>query len=442
MFFCKYKIYHIKKRSTIYKKHKFKLIGIFLFVVLSIFIIYVENNIQSIISNKFSENKSYNLSIDDVDFSLSGKFALKNFLILDKNNDSIIYSEKLSVDPISLTKAIYGEEYIFRNINFIDGFINIKYLFDLSNLNTDLKIDDSLIFPSENTFITNLELKNFKIRDDNKVIIDLFNINLEDLEVYNNDFNLNINDINFKYGNFSISKLNSKVSYKNDTLSFNDFNLNLNNSNFYGGFNILNLFGTNDFKISGFIEESIINTSDFISNSNPKLFDVQSNFLIENNKVIINNIQISDNENYLQSSVVLSDFVDNAPKLIEISFDEFNSSSFELESVFPNIFGSILPSSLKSIGLFKLKVDLYYTDAMIQSSFDLSTKDGNVFSNLQLSDFTLIDNAKYDGDFKGSDINLSKIIGLPFLGKSNFDFSINGRGFTQEFLNTSIEGNI
>ena len=130
MFFCKYKIYHIKKRSTIYKKHKFKLIGIFLFVVLSIFIIYVENNIQSIISNKFSENKSYNLSIDDVDFSLSGKFALKNFLILDKNNDSIIYSEKLSVDPISLTKAIYGEEYYnFRNINFIDGFINIKYLF-------------------------------------------------------------------------------------------------------------------------------------------------------------------------------------------------------------------------------------------------------------------------------------------------------------------------
>ena len=65
-----------------------------------------------------------------------------------------------------------------------------------------------------------------------------------------------------------------------------------------------------------------------------------------------------------------------------------------------------------------------------------------MFFPTQLSDFTLIDNAKYNGDFKGSDINLSNIIGLPFLGKSNFDFSINGRGFTQEFLNTSIEGNI
>ena len=95
-------------------------------------------------------------------------------------------------------------------------------------------------------------------------------------------------------------------------------------------------------------------------------------------------------------------------------------------------FGSILPSSLKSIGLFKLKGDLGYTDAMIQSSFDLSTKDGNVF-NLQLSDFILIDNAKYNGDFKGSDINLSKIIGLPFLGKSNFDFSITCRGLLKNF---------
>ena len=238
----------------------------------------------------------------------------------------------------------------FQSVEHANMFIVMSEKIANESNNTDLKINDSLIFPSQNTFINNLELKNFKIRDDNKVIVDLFNIDLEDLEVSNNNFNLNINDINFKYGDFSISKLNSNVSYKNDTLSFNDLNLNLNNSNFNGGFNILDPFGNNDFKISGFFEESIVNTSDFISNSNPKLFDVQSYFLVESNKVIINNIQISDNENYLQSSVVLSDFVDNTPKLIRISFDEFNSSSLELESIFPNIFGSILPSSLKSIG--------------------------------------------------------------------------------------------
>ena len=110
-----------------------------MFVVVSLFIVYIENNIESIISNKFSQNKSYNLSIDDVDFSLSGKFTLNNFLILDKNNDSIIYSEKISVDPISLSKAIYNEEYNFKNINFIDGFINIKYLLGPSISNIDLK---------------------------------------------------------------------------------------------------------------------------------------------------------------------------------------------------------------------------------------------------------------------------------------------------------------
>ena len=409
---------------------------------MSLFVVYIENNIESIISNKFSQNKSYNLKIDDVDFSLSGKFDLKNFLILDKNNDSIMYSEKISVDPISLSKAIYNEEYNFKNINFIDGFINIKYLIGPSDLNIDLKIDDTLTLPLQNTLINNIELKNFKIIDESEVIVDLLNIEIVELEVFDNNFNLDVNDFSFKYKDYSISKLNTNISLKNKTLSFNDFNFNLNNSIFNGGINILDPLAKDDFKFSGFLEKSTINTSDFFSNSNPKLFEVESNFLFENSKLIINDLQIFDDKNYLNSSVVLSEFGDDIPKSIEISFNQFNSSSFELESIFPNIFGSILPSSLKSIGLFDLKGDLYYTETIIKSSFDLSSKEGNIFSNLQLSDFSNIDNAKYSGEFKGSDINLSNIVGLPFLGNSNFDFSINGRGFTQEFLNTSIEGNV
>jgi len=442
LFFCKYKIYQIKKRSDIYKNHKYKLIGIFLFIVISLFTIYIENNVESIISNKFSQNKSFNLSIDDVDFSLSGKFALKDFLILNKNNDSIIYSEKISVDPISLSKAIYNEEYNFKNITFNDGFINIKHLRGPSNLNMDLKIDETLTLPLQNIEINKIELKNFKIIDESEILADLLNIEIVELEVFDNNFDLDVNDFSFKYKDYSISKLHTNISLKNKTLSFNDFNFNLNNSIFNGGINIKDPFGKDDFQLSGFLEKSTINTLDFFSNSNPKLFEVESNFIIENNKAIINDLKIFDNKNYLHSSIVLSDIGDNIPKSIEISFNQFNSSSFELESIFPTIFGSILPSSLKSIGLFNLKGNLNYTDTIIKSSFDLSTDEGNIFSNLQLSDFSLIDNAKYSGEFRGSEINLSKIVGLPFLGKSNFDFSINGRGFTQEFLNTSIEGNI
>ena len=246
MFFCKYKIYHIKKRSNIYKKHKYKLIGVFLFVGVSLFIVYIENNIESIISNKFSQNKSYNLSIDDVNFSLSGKFALKNFLILDKNNDSIIYSEKISVDPISLSKAIYNEEYNFKNINFIDGFINIKHLLGPSNSNIDLKIDDTLNLPLQNIFVNNIKLKKFKIIDESEVIAYLHNIEIVELEVFDNNFDLDVNDFTFKYKDYSISELNTNISLKNKTLSLNDFNFNLNNSIFKGGINILDPFGKDD----------------------------------------------------------------------------------------------------------------------------------------------------------------------------------------------------
>ena len=106
MFFCKYKIYHIKKRKPIYKKHKLKLISLSILIIFSVLIFFIENNIQSIISNKFSENKSLNLSLEDIDFNLNGNFTIKNFLLSNKDNDSLVYSSKLSLDPISLTKAI------------------------------------------------------------------------------------------------------------------------------------------------------------------------------------------------------------------------------------------------------------------------------------------------------------------------------------------------
>ena len=443
MFFCKYKIYHIKKSKTIYKKHKLKIIGFFLLIIFSVTIFFIENNIQSIISNKFSENKSFNLSIEDVDFNFNGNFTLRNFLILNKNGDSIIYSSKLSVDPISLTKAIYDKNYEFRKINFNDGFIDVKF-FSNSNFsnNTSFKVNDSLFPFSSSAFIENLEFQKFKIKNNQEIIVDSLDFNIDEIKFSKNNIDLIIDDLNFKYKEYLISKLYSQISVKDQTLYFKEFNININNSLLKGAFRVINPLSLAEFKIIGFFENSKINTSDLILNSISKNLNLQSYFNLTNDKITFNDLEVSDENNFLKSSLVFSNFHKNKPELIEIIFDQFNSSSIELQTTFPNIFGSILPSSLGSLGAFKSSGVITYTNSLISSSFDLSTKNGSVFSNLQLSDFSLIDNAKYSGVFKGSNINLSNIIGLPFLGNSNFDLSIDGRGFTPELLNTSIEGNI
>ena len=172
MFFCKYKIYHIKKRKPIYKKHKLKLISLFILIIFSILIFFIENNIQSIISNKFSENKSLNLSLEDIDFNLNGNFTIKDFLLSNKDNDSLVYSSKLSLDPITLTKAIFNQKYEFRKIDLKNGFIDLKFFLDSSYVDkTSLSVNDSLIFFNSNFFIDNLNFEKFSIKKNSELIL-------------------------------------------------------------------------------------------------------------------------------------------------------------------------------------------------------------------------------------------------------------------------------
>ena len=443
MFFCKYKIYHIKKRKPIYKKHKLKLIGLFLLIIFSIAIFFIENNIQSFISNKFSENKSFNLSIEDVDFNLNGNFTIKNFLLLNKDNDSLLYSSKISVDPKSLTEAIFNQKYELGKLDLKNGFIDLKFFLDFSSVErTSLGVNDSLIFFNSNFFIENLNFDKFNIKKDGELILNDFNFDINKLEFSKKKFNLIIEDLNFSYKEYQFSKLYSKISFFEETLFLDDFDLKINNSFFRGSLKVNNPINSSKREVIGFFEDSKINSSDLISNSRSKVFDFQSSFNFTNSKIFFKDLNVSDNYNMLKADIVLSNFENNRPKQIKIDFNQFNSSSNELQKTFPNIFGSILPSSLKTLGLFKSTGNISYNNSLIRSSFNLSTKNGKIFSNLELSDFDLIDDAKYTGNIKGSNVNLSKIIGLPFLGKSNFDFSINGQGFTQELLNTSIEGSI
>ena len=195
MFFCKYKIYHIKKRKHIYKKHKLKLISLLLLIIFSVLIFFIENNIQSIISNKFSGNKSLNLSLEDVDFNLNGNFTIKNFLLSNKDNDSLVYSSKLSLDPISLTKAIFNQKYELRKIDLKNGFIDLKFFLDSSSVDkTGLSANDSLIFFNSNFFIENLNFENFSIKKNSELILKDFNFDINKLKFSEKNLELIVKD--------------------------------------------------------------------------------------------------------------------------------------------------------------------------------------------------------------------------------------------------------
>ena len=110
--------------------------------------------------------------------------------------------------------------------------------------------------------------------------------------------------------------------------------------------------------------------------------------------------------------------------------------------IFPQIFGTIIPSSLKSLGRFSLDGVAKINSNQVESDFDLKINQGSIKSSLKISELSKIDNAVYEGSIKGFNFDLSKFINIDGLGRSDFELGITGRGFTTKYLNSSVIGKI
>ena len=80
--------------------------------------------------------------------------------------------------------------------------------------------------------------------------------------------------------------------------------------------------------------------------------------------------------------------------------------------------------------------------ASFEKSFAHKTSTGRKTSTLFCLAFSNIDNASYDGTISGFDLDLSSFVNMRNIKKSNFKFEIKGKGFTKEFLNSSVNGKI
>jgi hypothetical protein len=97
---------------------------------------------------------------------------------------------------------------------------------------------------------------------------------------------------------------------------------------------------------------------------------------------------------------------------------------------------------MKNLGTFNFTGDTSITTSELITKSAIRSAIGNAKTNLILGNIQDIDNAFYKGTLVLTDFNLGKITGTTSLGKMTADLSFNGKGFTQEKLNTGIDGTI
>ena len=290
----------------------------------------------------------------------------------------------------------------------------------------------------------------------------LSNINLDfsGINFLNNQIDLYINSIGFDNDlGFSLKQFSTKLSLSQDSFILDEFDVKFRNSNLEGDLyfdlsriDIFNLADTNVFD-SVYVDFKFKNSNIFlpdfyafykkIDKNYLKPFFFSSNIKGFGNELFVEKSILSNKNNFIEFDSKLSNlFNEKKDYILNFNFRKIKTSSQEINAIIPEIFGTIIPSSVKKLGKFQFDGLITLNSNKIESDFNLNLERGIINSTLNISNLSNIDNAIYKGNIKGINIDISKFINFNSINESDFEFEINGRGFTSNYLNSTVEGKI
>ena len=439
-----------------------------MFLLLLIVIVFSIPAVQTVVAKKVTKNlnETYgtNIQIDRLGLNWKGEVDIRGVYIEDHHGDTLIYSEEIQTNILSIKKLADGEP----DFGFID-LTNAKlYVKTYKNEDDDNlfifteKFDDGTppsgnIFTllSEDVTLLNTQVKITDENADTPEIINFTHLNLEGekFKVVGPDVFAQIKSLTFDAEQgYSIQNLQADFSYTLDAITFNDLLLETADS-YIKGQVVLNYGekGLSDFNnnvvFDAHFEEAKISTNDL--NTLYDEFGRNIGINLQGDiKGTLNDLTFSGGRMSYANTRLLGTYrFENMFKSEEVfvitgSNHTISSNYYDLRRLMPNLIGASLPDELKAFGNFtvkgatKLEGDILTTDSSIYSAL------GSAETRLHMGNIQDFDNAYYKGDVQLMNFDLGKIAGTTSLGMIEANLSFDGRGFTPKTVNTRINGTI
>lgn len=446
------------------------LLGLILFLLLSGILLslpVVQTKIGDYVTNMLNEDFGTDIDIEQVTVSIFGGVKLKSVMIKDHHQDTLIYANRIKTNILDISKAIDGD-LLFGDIR-LDGLVfNLKNYKDEDDTNLDRFIalfDDGKPSTSKKKFL--LQAKNayftnsrFMVIDENleiPVSVDFTKLNtsLNNFKIYGPDVTAKINKMSFKdHRGLFVENLSSKFSYSKTSIVLEELDLTTKNSFFKG--NVVLKYDRKDFAdfnnrvvFDVNIDESSLATNDiryfYAELGKNQKFDLKAKVNGTLNDITFKNLKLIDEKNsQIIGNVNFKNLLGKGDQEFYMKGDFYKvSSNYEdLVTLLPNVLGKKLPTSLRNIGQFTLVGSAEITKKTITTDFFMSTKIGNIKSNLAMTEIDNIDNASYVGNIELDNFNIGNFLGIKDIGKVSLDLAIDGKGFTKKYLNTLVSGTV
>lgn len=426
----------------------------------------VQTYIAHYITTELNKDFGTNINVEEVEVTIFGGVQLKKVMIKDEKNDTLIYAKRINTNILDTKKLLDGD-LLFGNIDAVGLFLNIKTYKGDKDSNLDKFVaafDDGkkgtkkFLMTSNKLTLTNSRFVLYDYNRDNPKDVDFTNLNISasDFKVYGPDVTTNINSMSFKdHRGLVVENLKSKFTYTKANIRLENLNFKTKESSFEG--EVILKYDRKDFANfnNKVVFDITTNKAEIASNDiryfydelgKNRIFKLKGKIDGTLNNLTAKNLHLIDDRNSeIVGDVNFKNLFAKQGKgefYMKGSFDKVASSYKELTELLPNVLGKKLPSSLNKLGRFNLVGDVEVTTKSLDADFQLQTKLGNVVSQLVMTDIDNIDNAKYNGNIILDNFDLGTFIGRKDLGKVSMDVDVDGKGFTEKYLDTKFSGQI
>lgn len=455
---------NIRTRLNIWVKAVIILLLLFVLLVLFCSIPRVQTSFGTYATKQINSKFGTDIRVEKIGLQFNGDIELKNILIKDHHNDTLIAIDELNSAIISFAK-IQDNKLIFKDIDLYGLFFNIKTYAGETDSNLDVFINrfDQDHSKSEEPFqlrSADLSIYNssFKLSDLNGTNVNVLdfqelNIKASDFWILGPDVHVDIRDLNFRDSRgFVMTKFQTMFNYSLTQMTFDKLRIETSNSNLNGDLKFL--YKREDFKafsekvqLDGRFSNSTIDLGELnifypefgqsISlNLDTDIHGTLNDLNLDNFKLTTNGSTSIDGRLAFKNLIKSK----SAPFEMKGQFKALNSNYDELKSILPRILGKNLPSNLKPLGTFSARGEAWITDQTIDVKFDIKTAVGDLNTDMTLSNIQTIDAASYNGFLSLSNFNLGKVIDAPNLGVVSSNLTLEGQGFTTKNLRSNVSG--
>ena len=387
-------------------------------------------------------------------------------MIIDHHKDTLIYANRIKTNILDSSKLL-DANLIFGDLALEGLYFNMKTYKNekYSNLDKFIKAFESDKPPSKRRFL--LTASNLKIYNGRYVLVDQnkenpkfidftkFNIDADNFKIYGPSVNAQINKMSFKdHRGIFVKKLSGKFSYTKQHIKIASFDLETNESKVRGDVAL-------NYKIEDFSD--FVNKVEFdikfdkasLASNDIRIFynelGKNQQFYINGrikgplNNLKLTNLKLVDSKkSQIIGTLNFKNLFPSKGKEFYMSgkFYKFSTSYVNLVSILPNVLGKRLPVILKKLGTINLVGQTQVTTTSVDASFLMTTQLGKLNSDLSIDNMNLNDKATYVGNIVLEDFDIGSLLDRKDLGKVSLNLDVDGKGFSEKYLNTSVKGDV